>query len=201
MALIIPSGYAQVLIPIYHVSGANPALVTHGISGADPIFAGAQADEITTLFTATFGTQLDAGCGIGPTSLVIGTGVSGENFVVTGTGQGSGAVTGETMPPNVSLLVRKTTARGGRRGRGRMYLPWVLRDDGVDDVGNVNSGPLANLQTAADDYLTGLLALSDPAPMVILHSAGGSTAPGTPNAVTGLVVDQRIATQRRRLRS
>src|SRR4051794_2910954 len=47
----------------------------------------------------------------------------------------SGFSSGETMPANVAVLVQKRGALGGRRNRGRMYLPGVPRS-GVDADGS-----------------------------------------------------------------
>jgi len=110
--------------------------------------------------------------------------------------------TGAMASPNCALLVKKQTATGGRRGRGRNYIPWVLLDAAVDDVGNVDSGSLAVRQSDAEDWLEDLelgTTGSYATPMVILHDSSGSGPEPAPSVVTALQVDSRIANQRRRL--
>lgn len=99
------------------------------------------------------------------------------------------------LPPNCALLVRKITASGGRRGRGRFYLPGVI-EAYADGAGLIDSGTIAILQTNAGTMLSNLLLDADIAQVVLLHS----TAPFTPTVITNFVVQNRLATQRRRLR-
>jgi len=86
---------------------------------------------------------------------------------------------------------------GGRRNRGRLFMPAVA-EAGVDSIGQLSPSNLSDLQDRADAWLEdlqtdGTLNTSN---MVILHS----TAPSTPTVVTSLQVSPTIATQRRRLR-
>lgn len=111
---------------------------------------------------------------------------------VAGT-QSSGA-----LPPNSAWLIKKTTARGGKRHRGRMYLPgvpytWLLTG------GAVGTTQLASVQTAVDTLFDNVDGDTTMGGMWILHSTGISTTPD-PTRVTGLVAADKIATQRRRLR-
>lgn len=99
-------------------------------------------------------------------------------------------------PANVAVLIHKRTTRGGRRGRGRMFIPWAMSEGDVDEVGNISTTRLTQLQTNANAFLASLA--TNEVPMVILHNPG-KTSPGAPNAVTNLTVDRLIATQRRRL--
>jgi hypothetical protein len=92
--------------------------------------------------------------------------------------------------------VRKNTARGGRRGRGRIYLPWFIAEDGVDEVGLITPGTIGAIQAAMDVWRTKLVDFD--LPMYVLHNSGIS-ATGTPDQVTSLRVQGMIATQRRRL--
>lgn len=202
MSLLIPPGFAAVDLLLRHVSGSHQGEVTFGLEVDEPEpFPTALADAVTQLWIDTFGVIQDAGVLIGPTILRIGDS-SGEPLTVEGTLTGEGAIAADFAPSNVAVLVRKLTARGGRRGRGRFYVPWGVTDAGVDDVGNIASTNLANIQQAADDFLSGL-STAPPSgigdPMVLLHNSEGSTAPGVPNEVLQLLVDPLVATQRRRL--
>jgi hypothetical protein len=104
-------------------------------------------------------------------------------------------VTQTSTPPSVAVLVRKSTSTGGKRGRGRFYLPWCLATTSVDEAGNVASAAQANLQTKCDSFKSQLAATPSFMPLVLLHQVGSST----PSLITGLTVDGRVATQRRRI--
>lgn len=101
---------------------------------------------------------------------------------------------GQGATPNTALLVKKNTAVGGRRGRGRMYWPGI--EEGVIDAyGNID--PTAR-DTFQDDFTNFLESLSGSSiPMVVLHAQSGFT----PHLVSSLAVQSVAATQRRRLRS
>lgn len=111
----------------------------------------------------------------------------------------AGAVTGGdadgSLPQNCSVLVQKLTALGGRRNKGRFYVPGLSETD-VDNTGAILTTPLAAWNTAVNNLQLGLESDSFLDRLVIFHS----TAPLTPTIVSDLRVDGRIATQRRRLR-
>lgn len=109
--------------------------------------------------------------------------------------------TGSSLPPNVAVLVHKRTARGGRRGRGRMYLPWAAATT-TPESGATLSADIARVSSAFTIWRTHLAA--NAGPLVLLHrpSAPGvehPTAAGAPDPVTAHTVDTIVATQRRRL--
>lgn len=107
-----------------------------------------------------------------------------------------GLAVGASVTPNVALLLHKRTARGGRRGRGRMYLPWAVITSNVDEGGVITPATVTASQTKATQFLSALSV--NTVPMVLLHNPGQSSA-GPPNPVTSLQVDNRVGTQRRRL--
>lgn len=98
------------------------------------------------------------------------------------------------LPPNCAMLVKKVTARGGRMGRGRMYVPpFMLAESDINDSGAVDVADLGGQVTLWNAFYTALAA-SDVIP-VLLHSDGS-----TPDAITAFTFQSQIATQRRRLR-
>lgn len=116
--------------------------------------------------------------------------ISGEYFL-TVAGTGSGA----PLAPNVSTLWQKRTALGGRRNRGRAYIPPVLPSEGqVDALGVIASATITTLQTAYNAFLTAA-AVSGLEP-VLFHQS----APYTPTPITSFQLQPLVATQRRRLR-
>ncbi len=116
------------------------------------------------------------------------TGPAGE----FGTGDDGLAVTAPDSP-QVSLLVKKVTAGGGRQQRGRMFLPMVAESQ-TDAGGVLTGGTRAAFQAAVEAFRLDLVARN--VPMVLLHNQPEII----PTPVTGLVVDLKVATQRRRLR-
>lgn len=86
-----------------------------------------------------------------------------------------------------------------------MYLPLVLNEALVNNVGVIDSTALPAYQTRADDTLDGWateeVGASPATPLYLEHfpSGTGSAVPA-PTLVNRLIVDSVIATQRRRLR-
>lgn len=115
--------------------------------------------------------------------------------------QGGDPVTGngnfESTPPAVSALIRKQSFRPGRRGRGRMFLPWYLDETNIGEAGDLSGGQVTTIQTAIDAFFDDIIG-NDIIP-VILHREGG---PGSdaPTAVESFTVESQVATQRRRQR-
>lgn len=99
------------------------------------------------------------------------------------------------VPINSAILIRKNTASGGRKNRGRFYIPPLRPDEsGVDAMGNMDGDQVTAIQSRWDAAFSAIVDTSS-LPMVILHSAAG-----TPTVVTSLSVQTRLATQRRRMR-
>lgn len=125
------------------------------------------------------------------TTLMTSTGplIGEHNGTITG-----GAV-GLALVPNTAVLVTKNTTSGGRRNRGRAYIPPVWPPENhVDANGIIDNGELATLQSQYDAAFAALA--TDSVTPVLFHSA----APFTPTVIVGFTVQSLVATQRRRLR-
>lgn len=113
------------------------------------------------------------------------------------------------LPQNCSLLIKKKTARAGRRNSGRMYIPAGYMAEADVSATGEHAGPAHGSYTAyANNFYDSLLDTSAPVGqppasflVMLLHSEppGGGEAP-VPTEVTSLTVDPIIATQRQRLR-
>lgn len=124
-------------------------------------------------------------------------GTSSGDLVAQFLAHTQGSVTDSCITSNCALLVKKQTALGGRRNRGRFFAPPSFLNEGaVDASGNISSGPLASIQTMWTNFFNAL-ATADLEPQ-LFHQGAGAPAP-TP--ITGFQVDSLIATQRRRMRS
>lgn len=103
-----------------------------------------------------------------------------------------GAAGGEMMPLNSCYLVQKRTNTGGRRGRGRMYLPGVAIGATEED-GTVSIGVVGGIETNFAAMLAEMPAGWSPA---LMHA----TAPFLPTPIAAFAPQGKIATQRTRLR-
>jgi hypothetical protein len=202
MSLLIPPGFAAVSLQITNSALAREAFITFGVdvSAAAGDFEGAAADVFAGFATA-IDDKMDNACTLGPTTLRVGQDGT-ETLVVVDPQTTSGTVIQSSAPPNCALLVTKRSTRGGRRGKGRMYIPWALDEASIDEAGKVTTSVLNawNVVLAA----ARLALTTNGVPMVILHSTSEPgtehpTTPGSPNVVTSLVADSIIGTQRRRL--
>lgn len=196
MADIIPPGFAQVTVPLAHQDLTRAAAVVFGIEvpggGVDPDLLAA---DVQSSFVTSIGQGVDSQVLIGPVTVLIGQD-GGEGIAGSSPSGQQGAANLTAPPPNVAVLLRKRTARGGRRGRGRMYLPWWCQETDIDEAGRLTGAAISSRNTAANLFLNTLSGADTP--MVILHSQGRTT-PGQPNLVTTLTCDPVVATQRRRL--
>lgn len=202
MALIIPVNFAQVILPMQHASLARTAAITYGINtsetGGDFVTA---ADDQVVAFINAWEEELDSQVTVGPATLRVGQD-GGDPLAVEGSFTDTGAETGAMIPPNSNLLVKKQTALGGRRGRGRCFIPWVLLDAAVDDVGQIDSGSLAVRQGDASSWLAHLTnntIVTNDTPMYLLHDSRGAGTEPAPSLVTALTVPSLIAVQNRRI--
>jgi len=105
-----------------------------------------------------------------------------------------GASPDQVSPPNTALLVKLTTDLIGRKNRGRMYIPGVLRDTEVNNSGVIQGAALDALEPVITGLFTALL-ITEAEP-VILHSDESEPTP-----VTGGTASAQVATQRRRQRA
>jgi len=202
MALIIPTGFAQVQLPLSHALSLRSALVTWGIDITDAAGDFVQvADDMPSVFGNAFGSEMASDVTIGPATIRVGQD-GGDPLAVEGSATTTASETAAIAPSSVALLVKKASATGGRRGRGRMYIPWIVQDAAVDEVGMIAGASLPTYQGDATAFFNDLAAGTTGdyvTPMVILHDSSGAGPEPSPSVVTGLTVDGMVANQRRRL--
>jgi hypothetical protein len=192
----VPPGYGDVSIKLGHAGQNRPAYITFGV---DPTSTNPDivALAIATAFkgAGSLAGKFSSSVVIGPTYVRLGQD-GGEALVGVDDTTTVGVLGSATPPSNVAVLVHKRTARGGRRGRGRMFMPWWIGEADVDNTGNIINATITTLNTCLDVFRTALSSGSNP--MVILHDEG-KTVMGAPDVVTNMFVDRTVATQRRRL--
>jgi hypothetical protein len=174
----------------------RPAFVTFGVA-CGSVTADQVADSVmqATLAASSFNSRLDSSVTVAEVRVSKGE-ATGEDTLGSESNTAPGGMTITSPPANVALLVAKRTERGGRRGRGRLFLPWYIPETDIAEDGTIQSSSLVGIQAALNTWLTQLA--SGSTPMVVLHRPG-LTTPGVPNIVTALPVQTLVATQRRRL--
>lgn len=190
--MYIPPGFAEVTYKWQAVAGYRESMSSCG-------FSIASWDEDVAALAALWDDFIPA---IGWPSTGFSTGV----IVKVGTSDPSAPITFEAGSPTpgsgsstpssnqVSMLATKRTLLGGRKGRGRMFLPAPLESQ-VNNTGELDSSYKGNVQDSLDDIINGTAGMLNGEPY-LLHTAS-SPAPTLIQAVT---VESIVATQRRRLK-
>jgi hypothetical protein len=197
-----PPGFADISMQFTLAGFPRPAYVTFGaqptstnpstIAGAVSAAAGVALGLMTIIDTSVVLSGVRVSLGTD----------GGDDIIGFTTTNVPGTQAGSSHPPNVATLVHKRTARGGRRGRGRWFLPWCRGESDTDEAGLWTPSSLTTMQNACNNFLAELSVRN--MPMVLLHSPQdpaneNSTAPGVPTPVIALEVDPLVSTQRRRL--
>ena len=123
-------------------------------------------------------------------------------------GSNVGGGTNGASQPATAVLVQKTGGNGRGQRKGRMYLP-PPAESAIDENGFLDPAQRTNLQTAVRRFLsmsesgTGTPAFD----LHVVHFSSPRPPRGTPDTRVGtsskvldLFVEDRVATQRRRLR-
>ena len=192
----IPLEFCEVWFK-FDVTGDNESMYSHLAYGVAATITQAAVDAGFTSFATNFKPRLPASVTINPGHVLEQTTAGIRRWDAASTGQ-IGNNAGAGLPNNCSVLVRKSTALGGRRNRGRMYIPCPIETTidaaGVFTVGEVNSwNTVLGLLMPGGTVHTAFGFLGDP---VVLHETGSQT----PAVVTGLTCQNKIGTQRRRMR-
>lgn len=196
MAVVIPPGFAEVGIEMRNSADPDPWYCTFGVdrsaSVTGPI---GDAQLIYGYWMDTFGGNLHTSTTISGVRMRVGQD-GGDPLIVFFAGSETGDSTASMLPQNCALLVTKTTNLGGRKGKGRFYVPNILVEGSVSQTGFIDSSAFTAMQTISTQFFEALESFT--LPMVLLHNE--YTPQPEPTLVTSLVPSDLIATQRRRLR-
>lgn len=198
MGIIIPEGYSNCSFIFTCLGSVKEKVTSLGVISLDLVQPTAAdiADQMQAIWSAS-GRPFAAasmtndytfkGCSV--TQTVDGFPVVGTELVdVVGT------VNSDSPPSNTAVIVKKVTAAGGRKNRGRMFVPPAgLGEASIDSSGFYGSGTQAAFQAL---YTTAIVAMvaADLAPF-LFHSDATDPTP-----ITALSVESQVATQRRRMR-
>jgi len=188
MSIEIPEGFGQVSLRIDCSGDAEKMYITFGIAASGD--AEATAEGILEETDGTIANLMTTGYAFDACRIVTPT----VDVLVEGTPV-DGTVSGNAVPQNTAYLVRKTTGVRGRHNQGRFFLPGVPVSK-VDPVGALLPAWVTSAQTNLTGFLDAVVALTDVSGIVILHGDGGPS----PTPVLGFALQNRVATQRRRLR-
>lgn len=204
-----PPGFADISYEFGRGDMTRKSYLTFGVdpTATDP---SAVAASCIAAYNAAGGLKNIMDFNVNLTGCRVSLGTDGtEDIVHFSSANLPGVRSGTATPPNVSLLVHKKTSRGGRRGRGRLFIPWALSNTDIAENGQISAGILSTYQGILADWLAALN--TQGVPMVLLHRESepwdpvketgvrNPTTPGPPTAVHTLTADALVSTQRRRL--
>lgn len=197
MTLIIPPGYSQLVFRWGLTGDAEDMVNTLGIDNGvvsdfqayvDALAASTRASlPVGVILTgySFLGCTLYRGQDGGPPEVF-------ESVAVAHAGTNGGPA----LPPNCAFLLRKRTSLGGRKGRGRMFIPAGVGvgEDSVPSTGVMAEAQRAALEERYSDWLFGL----GPVPYLFHDSETPGSA--APTEIIAFTCEARLATVRRRLR-
>lgn len=196
MTLIIAAGYSQANLFWQAVGSVRPSEVTLGFKEDAPSNATSQA--IAVYNAATISGSVAAAGMMNNSWTFLGVRVMlmtesgptiGEKFTTV-----TGSLGSTPVPINTAVLIRKTTSLGGRKNRGRMFVPpCSLPEANVDQMGVINSTSLTSLQTQWTLFYNSLTG-ADLEPKLFHTSDPVATQ------INAFNVQSVCATQRRRMR-
>lgn len=206
---MIPEDFGQITHEFTGTQLPNGAAVVYGIANPLSINVDAVASLALTAFSLIM-PQLSAGITLVNTRAKLGPDETGPSFE-EGSSVAGGVASANGLTPNAAYLCTKGTAVGGRRGKGRMYIPGCS-ETVVDPNGQLTGAFRITLQGLVDDFMASLL--TNDIPMALLHGPATewTLVDGQPrrvpvagpipdpDPVLSLTVAASVGTQRRRLR-
>jgi hypothetical protein len=187
----IPEDYAMISHEFGGAAAPWGAMITYGVAGPFLIAPnqvaefchGAVAGGLMHQMSSSL-TLVRTICKEGPDE----TGPTGEYIANV-----NGSLAANSAPPGVAAVCKKTTALGGRKHRGRFYMPGLL-ENRVNPSGDIDSDYVEDIQTELDAMIT-YLDETGGLPMVLLHN--DATAP---DVIERVVCEVTVGTQRQRQR-
>lgn len=199
MALVIPPGYAHVSTRFALDNYPRQAVCTWGIKlNGTTLDPDELAWEQYSAFVNAWGGFYDNNVTFTGVRTVVGQdGAEPTIGFHEGDTKGAGG-NRESTSPAIAVLIDKRTGQGGRRNRGRMFLPWAATESWVSESGVISSAGMNVLREAAGSFFDnvkgdGTFAYGSDG-MYVLHGPFH----GEPTLVTSLSVSNIVSTQRRR---
>jgi hypothetical protein len=201
MTLVIPPGFGSAAFVLEGGVGTQPFITTLGVdltdAGGDYVLA---ADTLFSAYAAAFIESTSNVLTLARVILSVGQDGGDQPTVESSLPPAAGEASGDFAPLSVAMLLNKKTSFLGRKGRGRMFIPGVIKDNMVDISGRVGTSTIDAFEPILDLFLA---ALADPGvegipslPAVLLHST--ATPPPTP--IDSLTVNGVVGTMARRIK-
>jgi hypothetical protein len=202
MGVRVPAGHAEAVFHLRLSGDAEDMLTTIGVR--------MDAGQAVTLGLATamadlYGASLlgVSGAGYSLVEVELKEGPDGNGPQGTWAGLKTSANASQPVPSNTAVLLSKITGFGGRRNRGRMYIPGPA-EILSDGRGQLSDADVTAMQSEATGFYNGLVAMGGVDVPVIFHSTPdklGVPQPAiAPTPITAIAVEKLLATQRRRMR-
>lgn len=202
MALIVPPGFGSAAIVLEAGVGTTPFITTIGVdlSSAGGDFVSA-ANTVYACYANAFLTSTSPDLTLTKVILSVGQDGGDTPTVESNLPAQAGTGSGEYLPLSNALLLNKSTALLGRKGRGRMFVPGVMKDSQVDISGRIGQTTVDAFNTVAEDFLASLVddVFEIPTPAVLLHGPAVGGAPA-PTPILGLTVGPIVGTLPRRIK-
>lgn len=189
--MIIPTGFAQVNLMFVGSALPRDAQIAIGVENVGALNAAGVAGAVGGAWVTNIQPLLPEVVTLDAAKAKLGPNATGPETTIA-YGVPGGLAADEPMSPNVAILVNKATAIGGRKNKGKMFVGGFSEED-TTGGGFLLVARQTAWQAAMDDFLADLA--TNTTPMVVLH-----TDATTPTDVDSLVVQLRLATQKRRLR-
>lgn len=193
MSAPVPEGFALIALDFDLVAGGRTATITIGCTDADAATVNANATAVRTAWIGSFVpaalSSLWQLTRVRYTATRGGLPVDGVDGNVS-----QGTATFNPVSPAVAALLRKVTDSGGRKNRGRMYLPaGYLGELAVSPNGTIDSAVVSDSTGRFQSFIAALT--DDDLGPVILHADSS-----TPTDVVDGFMESQVCTQRRRQR-
>lgn len=202
----ITSGSSVATYSMTHPLLSRPMAVTcgHSLLQWDGTYVEA-ADALFQKFADAIMPGIDTNVTFTGVSLYIGNNDEPSGSVESTETAVAGEAAGNYPPPNTALLVRKASNFFGRTATGRMFLPFIVPEANIDEGGFVDGAVLGPVQTQLNNWY-GLLTSEDVSgngslpPVLNPQPSAPGGPPAAPIAIVGFSAQNKVATQRRRLR-
>lgn len=196
MPQFLPAGYGQARILFRGISATSDSVVTFGYKQTATEDPAEHAEAFYNALVVTGGPFVVSAF----TSAYTFTGVYCTWMTETGPLVGeflqpiTGTNTLQAVPANCAFLLRKSTALGGRKGRGRAYLPpiWIA-EGSIGPTGAIAGADATTVLNKWNAFKTALTTAGFD--LRLIH-----TEAIIPTLITAFSVDTTLATQRRRMR-
>lgn len=191
---------------ITHTANGHTAECTYAVVNHTALSTQAVADAVQLAWNDWWPAELDNETVSLQPGVVEGDG-SNVPAVATGSLAVEPGIVARTGPSaQVCALMRKNTPLGGRRNRGRMYIPYILSNASISEGGAIDPAAVALLQASAEGFLAQLVTSN--VPMCISNKTLAVdpvtgkkyvTHIGAGPEVSTVVMESTVATQRRRV--